>query len=111
MTVYFTNQGSSPLHKLKVASSNPKCFVLGSSLDRPHSNTVYNISDKSSDSISVNCDFSVKRVLDIVIPDGVLHSKSTMSVQLWIRGNDIGGNHQVDFLFYYELAENLEKPK
>ncbi|XP_045191789.2 trafficking protein particle complex subunit 8-like isoform X2 [Mercenaria mercenaria] len=111
VTVYFTNKGSSPLHKLKVASSNPKCFVIGQNIDKQHSNSVYDMTDTSSDSISVNCDVSVKRVIDIEIPEGTLHSNSTMSIQLWIRGNDIGGNHQVDFLFYYELAENPQKPK
>ncbi|XP_060558094.1 trafficking protein particle complex subunit 8-like isoform X2 [Ruditapes philippinarum] len=111
VTVHFTNTGSSPLHKLKVASSNPKCFVIGQNISNEHSSSVYNVTDKSSDSISVNCDLKVKRVIDIEIPGGILHSKSTMGIQLWIRGNDIGGNHQVDFLFYYELAENPQKRK
>ena len=80
-------------------------------MSKEHSSRVYNMTDKSSDSLSVNCDLNIKRVIDIEIPDGILHSKSSMSIQLWIRGNDIGGNHQVDFLFYYELAESSQKTK
>jgi len=119
-----------PLHKLKVASSNPKYFVLGKQLGQ-ESTSVYktvtsvNIgsgNSQSSDSrgsskssiCAVNCndvdETTAKRVLDITIPgDGLLHPNSSITVPLWIRGNDIGGIHEVDFLFYYEAAATQQQ--
>ncbi|XP_070190978.1 trafficking protein particle complex subunit 8-like isoform X2 [Littorina saxatilis] len=34
--------------------------------------------------------------------DGVLHPGQSVSLPVWLRGNDIGGVHEVDVLFYYE---------
>ena len=116
--MYFTNMGSNPLHKLKVASSNPKFFTLGLHSDKFNFDEVYvqetkldkNKNSRDSSVIQAKCDTrTLSRVIDIDIPDGTLQPKQTMCVPLWIRGNDIGGIHEVDFLFYYESAQKLDK--
>ncbi|XP_052816266.1 trafficking protein particle complex subunit 8-like isoform X2 [Mya arenaria] len=113
VTVTFTNVGSTPLHRLKLATSNPKYLVLGLNTDIRTSTSVYtSSSDCNETSSCVNCDpCAVKRVIDIDIPEGVLHPNSSISLPLWVRGNDIGGVHEVDLLFYYESAKQTNKPK
>jgi hypothetical protein len=98
----FTNIGSSPLHKLKVGSSNPEFFTLGSHGEIPKFPSVYQVtsevpnSSSSSDFISkVTNDISC--VIDINLPNGVLQPKNTLSVPAWIRGNDIFIAHTVKF--------------
>ncbi|XP_052230198.1 trafficking protein particle complex subunit 8-like isoform X4 [Dreissena polymorpha] len=113
VTVTFTNTGSIPLQKLKLASTNPKYFVLGRSEDLKLPANVYSISSNLKDnSAFVTCDRnSVKHVCDIDIPNGVLHQASSVSLPLWIRGNDIGGVHEVDLLFYYQASQQTTKPR
>jgi hypothetical protein len=53
----------------------------------------------------------VSRVLSIPIADGILRPKSTVSVPAWIRGNDIGGMHEIDFVFYYEPTNQTTTTK
>jgi hypothetical protein len=110
----FTNIGSSPLHKLKVGSSNPEFFTLGSHGEIPKFPSVYQVtsevpnSSSSSDFISkVTNDISC--VIDINLPNGVLQPKNTLSVPAWIRGNDIGGVHEAHFMFYYEPIYSTPK--
>lgn len=46
---------------------------------------------------------STPKVNSLPFPgDGVLHPAQTVALPVWLRGNDIGGVHEVDFLFYYE---------
>ncbi|KAL4234283.1 Trafficking protein particle complex 8 [Mactra antiquata] len=112
VTLSFTNVGSSPMHKLMVASSNPKCFVLGTVLNKHNLGGVYKSSSVKDELNCVKCDTdNVGRVTLIDLPGGVLHPKGSFSIQLWIRGNDIGGNHEIDFLFYYESAQKSTKPR
>lgn len=111
MTLSFTNTGSTPLHRLKVASSNPKYFVLGDYTDNDMPSSVYKAVSASRSSEVICDDSAVKRVMDINIPGGSLHPNTSFSVPLWVRGNDIGGMHEVDFLFYYEAVQQLKKPR
>ncbi|KAK3581188.1 hypothetical protein CHS0354_024722 [Potamilus streckersoni] len=117
IVVYFTNSGSSPLHRLKVACSNPKFFTLSSHGESPKFAGVYhtdNITDginRTHFTTTLNCKDAgnVNRVVDISIPNGILQPKSTISIPAWIRGDDIGGIHEVDFLFYYEPVQKMSK--
>lgn len=117
--IEFSNQGSIPLKNLKVASNNPSFFTLGSPgdlLDPLHSSTVYRSPEKGvydekpiagsePNEVAVNGNI----VIDIPIPNGKLDPESTLKVPMWIRGNDIGGIHTVNFLFYYEPVEQDTK--
>ena len=48
---------------------------------------------------------ATSQVISVPFPgDGVLQPGQTVSLPVWLRGNDIGGVHEVDFLFYYEPA-------
>lgn len=114
VSLNFTNMGSSPLHNLKVALSNPKFFTLGDHSDIPKFSGVYHIDNNKSSNCqsctSADKDFTrLSRVMDINIPGGTLHPKSTVTVPAWVRGNDIGGIHEVNFLFYYEPAQQMPK--
>ena len=114
VTLNFTNTGSSPLRNLKVALSNPKFFTLGDHSDIPKFSGVYHIENAPSFNCSLctpaDKDFSkLSRVMDISIPGGTLHPNSTVTVLAWVRGNDIGGIHEVNFLFYYEPAQQMPK--
>ena len=58
---------------------------------------------KTSAMESSICDTnSSNSVVNIPVPNAVLKPGEVVSVPLWLRGNDIGGVHEVDFLFYYE---------
>ena len=116
VTLNFTNTGSSPLRNLKVALSNPKFFTLGDHSDIPKFSGVYHIEKFNEASSNCNLctsadkDFSsLSRVMDINIPGGVLHPNTSATVLAWVRGNDIGGIHEVNFLFYYEPAQQMPK--
>ncbi|XP_076111682.1 trafficking protein particle complex subunit 8-like isoform X2 [Mytilus galloprovincialis] len=112
----FTNIGSSPLHKLKVGSSSPEFFTLGSHGEIPKFPTVYQESSEVPNKSS-SCEFNSKMtnikscVVDIALPNGVLQPKNTLSVPAWIRGNDIGGVHETHFMFYYEPIHSTPKPR
>lgn len=110
----FTNIGSSPLHKLKVGSSNPEFFTLGSHGETPKFPSVYQVTSEVPN-LNLSCEFNskvtndVSCVVDINIPNGVLQPKNTLSVPAWIRGNDIGGVHETHFMFYYEPCHSTPK--
>lgn len=108
----FTNVGSSPLHRLKVASTCPAFFTLGCHGQLPKFPCVYQtnldmaLSDGECLCNSVSKDsVNVTHVVDIVLPSGTLQPKSTISIPAWIRGNDIGGIHEIHFMFYYEPVQ------
>ncbi|XP_060083234.1 trafficking protein particle complex subunit 8-like [Ylistrum balloti] len=110
----FTNVGSSPLHKLKVASTCPEFFTLGCHGQLPKFPCVYQsamdvgVSDSECMCNSISKDsVNVTRVVDIDLPSGTLQPKSTISIPAWIRGNDIGGIHEIHFMFYYEPVQQL----
>ena len=109
VTLTFTNTGSTPLHKLKVASSNPKYCVLGTYSDNTMPTSVYKSLSGCASRQNICEDSAVKRVTDINIPGGSLQPNTSFSLPLWVRGNDIGGIHEVDFLFYYEAVQQLKK--
>ena len=116
----FTNIGSSPLHKLKVASTQPEFFTLGGKNGQlPKFPCVYQTVDEvpNSDSNNSKCQSVSKdtvhlsRVVDIELPANMLQPKSTLSIPVWIRGNDIGGIHDIHFMFYYQPVQNLPNIK
>ena len=115
VSINFTNTGSSSLHHLKVALSNPKFFTLGSDhSDIPKFSGVYHVENSQSSNCrmcaSADKDFTkLSRVMDIDIPGGTLNPQHTVTVPAWVRGNDIGGIHEVNFLFYYEPAQQMPK--
>ncbi|XP_041376116.1 trafficking protein particle complex subunit 8-like isoform X2 [Gigantopelta aegis] len=105
--IEITNSGRSPLHRLKVTSSDPTFFTFGSGRDLPKYPYVYQM--KSVDRLDTSavessiCDTNSRNtVVNIPLPNAVLKPGEVVSVPLWLRGNDIGGVHEVDFLFYYE---------
>ena len=54
---------------------------------------------------------SLPDVLNIPLPEGALPPGGTLSLPLWLRGDDIGGVHEVDFLFYYEPVSHSSSVK
>ncbi|XP_071092381.1 trafficking protein particle complex subunit 8-like isoform X2 [Haliotis cracherodii] len=108
------NTGRSPLHQLKVTSTHPDFFTFGCSQDLPKYPYVYQTRSVDSDisnpidSCSVR---SVPDVIDIPIEGNILRPGDTRSLPMWLRGNDIGGVHEVDFLFYYEPLNTQAKDK
>ncbi|XP_076470015.1 trafficking protein particle complex subunit 8-like [Babylonia areolata] len=111
--VEFTNVGSVPLHRLRVATSNPNFFTFGSGPpeDLPKYPYTYQVRTEQSEACrlhtmpggSVSGNKTSWGVSSVPFPgDGVLKPGQTMSLPVWLRGNDIGGMHEVDFLFYYE---------
>lgn len=101
----FTNIGTSPLHKLKLATSTPEFITLGGHGELPKFPCVYqSVSEVSSEETKCCCNTKdkVSSVMDIPLPNRTLQPKNTVSVPAWVRGNDIGGVHDVHFMFYYE---------
>ncbi|XP_048756747.2 trafficking protein particle complex subunit 8-like isoform X2 [Ostrea edulis] len=108
----FTNIGTSPLHKLKLASSTPEFITLGGQGELPKFPCVYQTtSEVSSDETKCYCNTKdrVTNVMDIPLPNRTLQPKNTVSVPAWVRGNDIGGVHDVHFMFYYQPVTNSPK--
>ncbi|KAK3085582.1 hypothetical protein FSP39_005648 [Pinctada imbricata] len=110
----FTNIGSSPLHKLKLASTNPEFITLGGHGEPPKFPSVYQNSLDVPNYDSCSCRTSkdknsTKSVVDIDLPNGILQPKCTISIPAWVRGNDIGGIHDVHFMFYYEPVQGSQK--
>ncbi|RUS81108.1 hypothetical protein EGW08_011148, partial [Elysia chlorotica] len=78
----------------------PHCGAIGPSLT----------STVSSNIICGGGDHSSADVLRIPLPDceeGQLMPGKEVRLPMWIRGDDIGGIHEVDFLFYYEPVKSL----
>lgn len=101
----FTNIGTSPLHKLKLATSTPEFITLGGHGELPKFPCVYqSVSEVSGEETKCCCNTKdkVSSVMDIPLPNRTLQPKNTVSVPAWVRGNDIGGVHDVHFMFYYE---------
>lgn len=115
VTLQFTNVGSSPLHKLKITSTNPEFYTFGCHGDLPMFPCIYQtkteVKEDQTNSHTSVCleNVTVSSVLDISLPSGTLQPKSTVSVPAWIRGNDIGGIHEIDFIFYYEPVQENTK--
>lgn len=110
--VQFFNVGTVPLRNLRVAASNPDFFTFGCgpSMELPKYPYTYQMhsGDDVQHSRILSIDsrqsfLSLPQVTRIPFPgDGTLQPGQTLSVPVWLRGNDIGGVHEVDFLFYYE---------
>ncbi|XP_050396209.1 trafficking protein particle complex subunit 8 isoform X1 [Patella vulgata] len=114
--IEFTNCGRSPLRTLKLTTSHPEFCTFGVGSDLPKYPYVYQ--QRSSKTDTSMCDkidkkdfFNVSNVLDILLSDNVLKPGETISLPMWLRGNDIGGVHEVDFLFYYEPLTHQSKIK
>ena len=110
----FTNIGTSPLHKLKLATCTPEFITLGNHGELPKFPCVYQTSsDVSGQETKSDCNKRDKlsNVMDIPLPNRTLQPKSTVSVPAWVRGNDIGGVHDVHFMFYYEPVTNSPKAR
>ncbi|ESO86902.1 hypothetical protein LOTGIDRAFT_202689, partial [Lottia gigantea] len=112
----FTNSGRSPLQKLQLTSSQPEFCTFGVGSDLPKYPYVYQQRDVKGESLQ--CDnvnlkdyFHVSNVLDIPLSDNILKPGETLSIPMWVRGSDIGGVHEVDFLFYYEPLDHQSKVK
>ncbi|KAJ8303460.1 hypothetical protein KUTeg_019856 [Tegillarca granosa] len=114
----FTNIGSSALHNLKVTSTNPEFFTFGCHGDLPKFPSVYQtVSDVPNSDKNCTCssilksDINISHVVDISLTNNSLQPKNTVSVPAWIRGNDIGGIHEIHFTFYYEPVQDLPKAR
>ncbi|KAI8746612.1 trafficking protein particle complex subunit 8 [Biomphalaria glabrata] len=109
--IKFTNIGRSPLTSLRVTSTHPRFFTFGSSAELPKYPYTFQMRASQCSSISSTLTstlpgkdefLSLPDVLDIPIVNGVLNPGESVSLPMWLRGDDIGGIHEVDFLFYYE---------
>ncbi|XP_005105619.1 trafficking protein particle complex subunit 8 [Aplysia californica] len=113
--IEFTNSGKSPLQNLRVTSSHPRFFTFGRNSELPKYPYVYQMRAPQCSSLSSTLTstipdrssfLSLPDVLDIPLPKGALQPGDTLSLPLWLRGDDIGGVHEVDFLFYYEPVKH-----
>lgn len=111
----FTNVGKVSLKSLKVTSNYPGFFTFGCSSELPVSPHVYQIRTsqcRSSSSVLTSVKTGTDEfltfpdVISIPLPKGELCSEETISLPMWIRGDDTGGIHEVDFLFYYEPVKH-----
>lgn len=113
--IELTNAGRSSLQSLRVTSSHPRFFTFGRNSDLPKYPYIYQMRGSQCSSISATLTSTVPGkdeflvlpdVLDIPLPNDVLKPGETVSLPMWVRGNDIGGIHEVDFLFYYEPVKH-----
>ncbi|KAK7505350.1 hypothetical protein BaRGS_00003512 [Batillaria attramentaria] len=109
--VEFSNTGTVPLRNLRVSASNPHFFTFGCGPETelpkyPYTYQMRGGEIQQSRTVSIDdrqAFLNLPQVTCIPCPgDGVLHPGQTVSLPVWLRGNDIGGVHEVDFLFYYE---------
>jgi len=51
-----------------------------------------------------------RRVAEIRLDSGSLAPEETLSMDMWVRGDDLPGFKQLNILFYYEPMDS-EKPR
>ncbi|XP_030069726.1 trafficking protein particle complex subunit 8 isoform X2 [Microcaecilia unicolor] len=125
--VEFVNVSKCPLTRLKVVSKRPEFFTFGSrtavltplSPSASENCSAYKTVVTESTSVSMALissaspiDFGVgnqSEVIDVPLPDSVLHPGTSMQLPLWLRGPDEEGVHEINFLFYYESTEKQSK--
>ncbi|CAG5114906.1 unnamed protein product [Candidula unifasciata] len=109
--IEFTNVGKSSLKSLKVISTHPRFFTFGRDSELPKYPYVYQMRTSQCTSLSSTLTSTVTGkeeflkfpdVLHIPLPKGELRPGEKVSIPMWLRGDDIGGIHEVDFMFYYE---------
>ncbi|XP_025115248.1 trafficking protein particle complex subunit 8-like isoform X3 [Pomacea canaliculata] len=109
--VEFSNIGKVPLRNLRVVSSLASFFTFGcgkeSELPKyPYTYQMRNgeVQQNRVDHINHCKEYMhFTEVARIPLPgDGMLGPGQTVLLPVWLRGNDIGGVHEVDFVFYYE---------
>ncbi|XP_013382686.1 trafficking protein particle complex subunit 8-like isoform X2 [Lingula anatina] len=110
LTVEFINRGPLPLHKLYMACSHPKFCTFGSSDTLPQASALYQYNSQQTGSAVHNELHVVKELWaedaqQVPLKRDILDPGGVVSVPLWIRGLDINGVHNVDFLFYYEPVD------
>jgi hypothetical protein len=113
ITVAFKNVGQLPLHKVHVASTEPRFYTFGdlSFLDDVSSLVGPYQFDQSPEEDWKQASSSP---LDFVspVPIEALAPGASCSVPMWIRApSDAAAVHQVDFLFYYESTSPHPKLK
>ncbi|CAI9716399.1 particle complex subunit 8-like isoform X1 [Octopus vulgaris] len=119
ITLKFCNDGTIPLKNLKVASNTPSFLALGTDVDLVDSVPFSSIYQTQGEDICGEIPGNEPKevamngiiVIDIPIPNGILKPNFTMTVPMWIRGNDVAGVHTINFLFYYEPVEQDTKIK
>lgn len=119
ITLKFCNDGTIPLKNLKIASNTPSFLALGTDVDLVDSVPFSSIYPTQEEDICGEIPGSEPKevavngiiVIDIPIPNGILKPNFTMTVPMWIRGNDVAGVHTMNFLFYYEPVEQDTKIK
>jgi hypothetical protein len=64
------------------------------------------------DKVAESKPYKLNQVTRVPLPgNGVLNPGQSVSLPVWLRGNDIGGVHEVDLLFYYEPVKPQNKVK
>nr|XP_033789660.1 trafficking protein particle complex subunit 8 isoform X3 [Geotrypetes seraphini] len=125
--VEFVNVSKCPLTRLKVVSKRPEFFTFGSttavltplSPSASENCSAYRTVVTESTSVSMALissaspvDFGVgnqSEVIDVPLPDSVIHPGTSVQLPLWLRGPDEEGVHEINFLFYYESTEKQSK--
>lgn len=109
--IEFTNAGKSPLQSLRITSTHPRFFTFGRNSELPKYPYVYQMWASQCSSLSSTLTstvtgreefLSLPDVLNVPLPKGELNPGETVSLPMWLRGDDIGGIHEVDLMFYYE---------
>ncbi|CAL1544174.1 unnamed protein product [Lymnaea stagnalis] len=120
LEIEFTNSGRSPLTALRVTSTHPRFLTFGRNSDLPKYPYIYQMRASQCSSLSSTLTSTVPGkdeflnlpdVLDIPLPNGALQPGETVSLPMWLRGDDIGGIHEVDLLFYYEPVKHTSSVK
>lgn len=109
----FINIGISFLYKLKLVIFISEFIILGGYGEFFKFFCVYqSVSEVSGEEIKCCCNIKDKvfSVMDISLFNRIFQLKNTVSVFVWVRGNDIGGVYDVYFMFYYEFVTiNISK--
>ncbi|XP_076583417.1 trafficking protein particle complex subunit 8 isoform X2 [Chaetodon auriga] len=124
--VEFCNVSSVALCDLRVVSTHPEFFTFGSQATTPHTP----LSPTSAENISAYKtlvthpqpgstafemlvsaeDFSQPSgVMEIPINCSTLQPGESTQLPLWLRGPDLEGVHEINFLFYYESTDKGNK--
>ncbi|KAK7150553.1 hypothetical protein R3I93_011711 [Phoxinus phoxinus] len=124
--VEFVNVSAVPLTGLRVASTHPEFFTFGSAASdltpvtptaAEHCSAYKTVSmppSVATVSLVSPAAFGVTSgdrpmVAEIPLSRGVLGPGEVLQIPLWLRGPELEGVHEINFLFYYESTEKTAK--
>lgn len=120
------NVSAVPLSGLRVASTHPEFFTFGSAASdltpvtptaAEHCSAYKTVSmppSVATVSLVSPAAFGVTSgdrplVAEIPLSRGVLGPGEALQIPLWLRGPELEGVHEINFLFYYESTEKTAK--